>query len=289
MRNWTDRREQRGAKVKLGIYANPKRDDGMRLTRQLIEMLEERGYEVGLAPEAAENLHDTDHPGVERCDALFVLGGDGTILSAVHDYVTKGVPFVGVNCGHLGFMSEIGVGDIPAFLEHLESGILYRDERMMLELELPDSTRILALNDFVITRTHRTKMAHMDLFINGPRAEHYDGDGLIMSTPTGSTAYSLSAGGPIVAPNVRCILITPLCPHSLYARSIVAAPEDEVTVHSSEHTLMISPDGRDAVFVERNDQVIVRATRTRAVFLRMAGDTFFPTLKSRLEQWGNRR
>lgn len=277
--------------MKLGIYANPKRDNGMRLTRQMIRMFEERGYEVGLAPETAQNLQDKQHPGVKGCGALFILGGDGTILSAVHDYVRQGVPFVGINCGHLGFMSEIGVKDIPKFLEHLEAGTLYRDERMMLELRLPGAKpkKILALNDFVITRTHRTKTAHMDLFINGPQAEHYDGDGLIMATPTGSTAYSLSAGGPIVAPNVRCILITPLCPHSLYARSIVAAPEDEVVVRSSEHTLMISPDGRDPVYVKRNDRVVVRVTRIKAVFLRMAGDTFFPRLKSRLAQWTNRR
>lgn len=122
----------------------------------------------------------------------------------------------------------------------------------------------------------RTKIARMDLLINDALAVEYDGDGLIISTPTGSTAYSLSAGGPIVAPNVSCVLITSLCPHSLSARSIIAAPEDRVTVIARSRDLFLSADGRSGAPLEENDRALIHVSPVRAVFARMARDGFFP-------------
>ncbi len=148
---------------------------------------------------------------------------------------------------------------------------------------LPDHEPELALNEFLVTRQEH-KMTRMDLFIRGALAEEYNGDGLIVATPTGSTAYSLSAGGPVVAPNVRCILLTPLCSHSLYTRSIIAAPEDEIAVSSDRHDLVVAADGTQGIVLPKHERAEFRVASRTATFLRARPDTFFPTLRPRLEQ-----
>lgn len=274
-------------RLNAGIYTNPTRDPDMQRTKRIIELLNAQGAEVSLDPQTAELLEDgADYASADGCDVLFVLGGDGTILSAARKYVPLGTPMVGINCGHLGFLSEIGLEEVPAFVRRLQDGSCVRDQRMMLDAALPYGEVLTALNDLVITRRHRTKMARMELHINGALAEEYNGDGLIIATPTGSTAYSLSAGGPIVAPNVRCLVITPMCPHSLYARSLIASPDDELEILSQQHALMISADGLDGEMLSRGESVIVRASDLAALFLRSRSDFFFPGLRSRLEQWG---
>lgn len=270
--------------LKYGVFTNPDRDGGMRATKRLVNILEGMGREVLYDEETARELHLTDWRDARDADVLFVLGGDGTILRAARQYEPYGVPLVGINLGHLGFMSELDVEDVQDFVDALENGQCARDERMMLEAVIPGHPPVLALNDFLITR-HERKMVRMDLFIRGMHAEQYNGDGLIVATPTGSTAYSLSAGGPIIAPNMRCIVLTPLCSHSLHDRSIVAAPEDNVAVRSAQHDMLISADGTEGIMLPRGHMAEFSAAASVCVFLRTVPDTFFPTLRSRLEQW----
>lgn len=260
----------------------------MQATKTLYGILRALGKEVRFDEETAEHLGILDWKDARDADALFVLGGDGTILNAARQYVPYGVPLVGVNLGHLGFMSELTMDDIEDFVAAAENGALVRDERMMLECRIPGREPVLALNDFLVTRRER-KMARMHLLINGSPAEEYNGDGLIVATPTGSTAYALSAGGPIVAPNVRCILVAPLCSHSLYARSIIAAPEDEIAVCSTQQDMIVSADGTEAVPLPRAEQASFEVSGAVCAFLRTRPDTFFPTLHARLEQWSGRQ
>lgn len=274
--------------LKAGIYANPQRDMGLVCTREVISALRDAGVDVLLDEETAEELGRREDGFADDSDVLFVLGGDGTILSAVRKYISLGIPVIGINCGHLGFLSELDPGGVPAFIERLKEDTCFADRRMMLDAALPHGGTLTALNDFVITRRHRTKMARLELYINGVLAERYNGDGLLVATPTGSTAYSLSAGGPIVAPNVRCIVITPMCPHSLYARSLIAGPEDEVEVVSDQHALVVSPDGLDGEVLGKGERILIRVSQSSALFLRSKPDFFFPGLRSRLEQWGRR-
>lgn len=257
-----------------GIFTNPTRDTDLRATRTLREILETNGLRPAFDPQTAERLGLTDYTDARECDVLFVIGGDGTILRAVDRYVRCGVRFVGINYGHLGFMSEIGLDEVPRFLTLLESGRAYLDKRMMLEGRA-GTEEFLALNELVIMRRERTKIARMDLMVNGALVEEYSGDGLIIATPTGSTAYSLSAGGPIVAPNVSCILITSLCPHSLNARSIVTAPEDRVTVTARSRDLFVSADGRAGIALPEGERAEMGVSPVRAVFARFSPDSFF--------------
>lgn len=270
-------------RLNYGIFTNSDRDEGMLATRQLVKTLVEAGQDVSYDVQTAMELGLESWKDARDADALFVLGGDGTILNAARQYVPYGVPIVGINLGHLGFMSELMLDDVDAFVSAMRNGTLVRDERMMLECILPDGNTFAALNDFLVARKER-KTARLDLFINDAPADEYNGDGLIVATPTGSTAYSLSAGGPIVAPNVRCIVVTPLCSHSLYARSIIAAPEDRIAVRAAQHDLYVSADGTEPVLLRHGEYALFRASSSVCTFLRTAPDTFFPTLRPRMEQ-----
>lgn len=276
--------------MKYGIFTNPNKDKGLTATHILIDILTKAGCEICYDEETARELGIGDYCDARKCDILFILGGDGTILRAARKYVKYGTYLVGINFGRLGFMSEISINEVEEFLRIVDAGEYVVDERMLLEAEIPSRKSLLiALNDFVITKQNRTKMVQLDLLINGTLAENYNGDGLIIATPTGSTAYALSSGGPIIAPNVRCILITPMCPHSLYGRSIVTKFSDEIQVRptSQEGITTISADGMTGVPLTAEDTVTIRISKTRARFIRINADNFFPMLKMKLAQWNH--
>lgn len=275
--------------MNFGIYTNPTRDQGLRATRILIGILEKAGCEISYDPQTAAALGLETFVSADTCDMLFVIGGDGTILRAVHRYVARGVRFVGINLGHLGFMSEIGLDEVGEFLALVRQGRYRLDTRMMLSAECPGTPPADVLNEVVITSCERAKTAQMDLLIDGALAEEYNGDGLIIATATGSTAYSLSAGGPIIAPEMACILVTPICPHSLYARSIVTGPESELMVIPRSDALLVTPDGRAGIALSGSAPVRISRAPLAAQFVRLSSNVFFPTLKAKLAQWGRRR
>ncbi len=277
--------------MKFGISTNPEKDPGLEATQAVIDALTKAGLDVYYDDELAKIMGMKNFKDASLCDVLFIVGGDGTILRAAHKYVKYGIFLAGVNLGRMGFMSEISLNEVADFIGHVERGEFFIDRRMMLEAFVPSHKMLMyALNDFAVVRKDYTKVARMDLFVNGKLAENYNGDGLIVATPTGSTAYSLSAGGPIVAPNMECIVITPICPHSLYARSIVARPDDEVRVRvaSRENGMMLSVDGRHGIDLAHGDTVEIKVTDTSAKFIRINEDAFFPQLKAKLAQWTDR-
>ena len=274
--------------LKFGVYTNEIKDPGLLATRTVISALERRGCAICYDENTAKALKISDFQDAEHADVLFVLGGDGTILRAARKYVGYGIKLIGINIGHLGFMSEINLDDIERALDQVIQGDYIIDERMMLEAKVSGHKKLLlALNDFIISKVNRTHMVKLDLYMNGSLAELYNGDGLIVATPTGSTAYSLSAGGPIVAPNVNCVLITPICPHSLYARSIIAKFSDVVKVapFSGEKDVTLTADGQEIVRIRESDEVTICRSGLVTQFIRLKKDHFFPQLKDKLAQW----
>lgn len=259
----------------------------MKATRKLKQLLLDMGHSVAYDDETANHLDLWEYDDAHDADIVFVLGGDGTILNAAREYVPHGIPLVGINLGHLGFMSEIGLDDVPDFVERAERGECVRDERLMIEALVIGQPPIVALNDFLVTRREH-KMARMSLWIGSSLAEEYNGDGLIVATPTGSTAYSLSAGGPIVAPNVKCMLLTPLCSHSMYARSVVVAPDEKITLQSRHHDLLLSADGLKSIRLRQGDFVEFRAAHDTATFLRTSNDSFYSSLSAKLARWNSK-
>ena len=269
--------------LKYGIFTNPERDPNMAATSHLRDILQGLGCRIAYDEETAECLGVSDAEDAHDADILFVLGGDGTILNAAREYVPYGVPLVGVNLGHLGFMSELGMNQIEAFVQLAEAGLCNRDERMMLKATVSGCEPVIALNDFLLARREH-KMARMNVWIGSAAEQNYDGDGLIVATPTGSTAYSLSAGGPIVDPRVQCILVTPLCPHSLGARSLVIPPEDRIKVQADQHDLVVSADGLESMQLTAGESIEFETSALVAVFLRMGRHNVVPTLASKLAQ-----
>ncbi len=280
--------------LRFGIFTNPEKDASLSATRKVLQAIKDAGCEVCLDDQTAAFLGIEDFTDAMYSDVLFILGGDGTILRAVHKYVKYGILFAGINIGHLGFMSEIGIAEIDAFISLLMHKKYVVDERSMLEASISSQIdgqkkRVIALNDFVVTRRNRMNIIHLNLYINGTLAENYQGDGIILATPTGSTAYSLSAGGPIVSPNMDCMIVTPICPHSLYARSIVTKNSDilEVEPYACDGDMYVAGDGANTLELHENDRITIKVSDTTAKFVRSSADSFFPLLKSKLAQWDN--
>ncbi len=226
-------------------------------------------------------------------DLLLTLGGDGTLLRGARMVAPFGVPVLGVNLGHLGFLTSFGPDELEAGLERAIAGETVLDERMVLEIRAESAdgevrTSCLALNDAVLHRGGLARMIRMAVHAHGEEVGTYSADGIILATPTGSTAYSLSAGGPIVAPIVDCIIATPICPHTLAVRPLVLSAADTVTVEvlSPTEELILTVDGQQSAALVPGDRLVAQRTDTPLRLVRFPGQTFFSTLRRKL-RWGD--
>ena len=219
------------------IITNPTKDIDLKTAYFIRDYLLSKGkqcvIDAGEAKGTLEGYTDKNNVPAE-VDCVIVLGGDGTMLQAAVDLSDRDIPFLGINLGTLGFLAEVNVSDIENALDRLIAEEYQIENRMMIyglsyqNEKLKDSAR--ALNDIVITRKGSLQIIYFNIYVNGQFLHRYHADGIIVATPTGSTGYNLSAGGPIIDPKASMILITPVCPHSMHNRSIVLSPEDEITV-----------------------------------------------------------
>ncbi len=222
-------------------------------------------------------------------DLIVVLGGDGTLLSVARN--RPGVPTVGVNLGSLGYLAEIGLDRLHASLGALLEGRFEVEERLLLAVELlrasGESSRYRALNDAVVHKSALARMIDLSVEIDGEPVACYRADGLIVSTPTGSTAYSLSAGGPILYPTLPVALLTPISPHTLSMRPIVVPERSRIlmTLGDLDGEVFLTLDGQEGARLDAGDRVIVTASDRRAVLVRPSGQTHFDALRSKLS-WG---
>lgn len=219
-----------------------------------------------------------------------VLGGDGTVLAAFRQVAPCGVPLLAVNTGHMGFLTETYVNQLPEALEMLMVGNYEIEERAMLSVGLyREDTRLweaLCLNEMVIHREPLTSMCHFEVQIGRHAPVDIAADGLIISTPTGSTAYSLSAGGPVVTPGVPTLQLVPICPHSLASRALVFADSEPVTIFpANPNPLVMVADGNAGCYVLPDDIVRLERSRYSARFIRLQSPEFFKILREKLG-WG---
>jgi NAD+ kinase len=222
-------------------------------------------------------------------DLLLTLGGDGTLLRGAR----HGTPVLGVNFGHVGFLTSAAPEELESALDRALSGDIVLDERMtlMVRAESPDGTlrgEFLALNDAVLHKGGVARMIRLAVRADGEEVGSYSADGIILATPTGSTAYSLSAGGPIVSPSVNCIIATPICPHTLAVRPLVLPAEETVTVDvlTPSGELLLTIDGQEDAELAPGDRVVVRRAPWPVRLVRFPGQTFFSTLRRKLS-WGD--
>lgn len=281
---------------RVGIFAKIDRPEAREVVPRLVEWLTGRGRQVLLEKETAELIEQprtairkSDLPG--QVDLIIVLGGDGTLLSMARLVGDLGVPILGVNLGGLGFLTATTQEDLFPTLEALFRGEMMVEDRMMLAAQVVRRderlTEYVALNDVVITKSAMSRIITLAVSVEGQSATGYRADGLIISTPTGSTAYGLSAGGPIVYPTMDAVVLTPICSHTLTNRPIVlpANLRIEITVLTEQQEVMLTLDGQVGVALKERDIVEVRRASPRIRLVRDPRRHFFSVLRTKLK-WG---
>jgi NAD+ kinase len=284
--------------TRVGLIATPDATEAQRVVLQLLDWLAAHGHTAvleketaALAPAAtAATGLKTDLPG--QVDVLVVLGGDGTLLSMARAVGDLGVPILGVNLGGLGFLTATTLDEMLPALEALLAGRLAVEERMMLAARLVRGGQALsehiALNDVVITKSAMSRIIDLSVSVDGRHATGYRADGLIVSTPTGSTAYNLSVGGPILFPTLDAVVLTPIAPHTLSNRPIVLPGTQRIDVTlRGESEVMLTMDGQVGVHLRSGDVVQIEKAAARIRLLRFPQKDFFSVLRTKLK-WGER-
>jgi len=281
----------------IGIVVKRGRPEALALAKKLRRWLERRRREVLIDAEAAAAL------GIEggvskkemmaKADLVVVLGGDGTLLAVARHSGSRGVPVLGVNLGGLGFLTAIRPEEVFEELERVLAGRFKCERRSMLAAAVIRGGRTIrrfqALNDVVINKGALARILDLETAVDGVPLCTYKADGLILGTPTGSTAYSLSAGGAIVAPTVGVILVSPICPHTLTQRPIVLPDRArvEVTVRSPDEEIIFTVDGQEGMKLASGDTIQVRRARNQVSLVRSPTHSFFELLRTKL-RWGER-
>jgi len=275
---------------KAGIFWNSTKSNGLPTAKKLCELLEKRGCKV-CADEKLSEILGCDvlkkncDPG---CDVLFVLGGDGTLLSALDYAVPYEIPMLGINLGRLGFLAEIEPEELECSLDALFADKFSYEDRMIMTIRdgIEDH---FALNEIVITRNNpAVGVVSIETEIRSVVIDRVSGDGLIIASSTGSTAYSLSAGGPIVVPGLDCFVLTPICPHTMNSRPVVASADEEIKVRVIDKPGDVCAifDGRGVMKLSENDPgiTIVRSPKN-ARFIRLRERNYFELLRTKLSEW----
>lgn len=283
--------------LNIALLPNLTRKHAREVTNSVCEFLSKRKvgfcFELELNGEFGEvNEYLCDDELFKKCDVAVAIGGDGSIIHAAKKACKYNKPILGINAGNLAFMAGVEKHEIE-LLDELIKGNYSTDRRMLLDVTAIDSgnNQIMqkdsCINDVVIARGDMIKLVHLDISCDGKKINQYYADGIIISTPTGSTAYSLSAGGPVVDPKIESILLTPICTHSLFARSLIFDSESEICVSVPDNEtekICISCDGDDSVSIPSGSKIIIKKSNIYADFIRIKNDSFIDVLNSKLAQ-----
>ncbi|WP_455243080.1 NAD(+)/NADH kinase [Petrachloros mirabilis] len=280
----------------IGILTKPKFPEVKSTLQAVVSWLRDRNIDVILDTTSATLLGEKG--GLQktqlasRADVLLVLGGDGTMLNAARLAGERSIPILGVNMGGLGFLTEVRLEHLYPSLERVFANEFVLDERLMLATHIHRHGETVAqgvvLNDVVVSKGTLARMIELRIEIQGHFVTNLRGDGLIISTPTGSTAYSLSAGGPIINPAVHSLIVTPVCPHTLTHRPIIVPDESEidVTLTSKDEGAMATLDGQVGVALTQGDTVVIKASEFRTKLIRFPETNYFSVLREKLK-WGD--
>lgn len=283
---------------RVGIISRPRRADIARVVPPLIKWLQAHGAEVLCDSETGDCFGpltvqtQTREKLPAQADLLIVLGGDGTLLSAARLAADPPVPILAVNLGGLGFLTTVPLDDLYEILEEVFLGNNRVSERVMLEAQVVRAgsviRRQIALNDAVLNKAALARIMDVALHVDGEYVTTYKADGLILSTPTGSTAYSLSAGGPIVQPAVEAFVVTPICPHTLTNRPLVIPDSAKIEIDfEAEETVFLTLDGQIGIELVKGDRIVVRKAPEKLHLVIPSKKTYYQVLRSKLK-WGER-
>ena len=255
--------------------------------------LEDKSWLREQLPEQFCDAAFVDRPVPGEIDLILVFGGDGTMLRALDSYVSCNIPMLGVNLGRMGFLLETQPEELPQALERIKAGKYEIERRMMLRVEGHCAGKTIcahATNEVSISRGLSQRMIALDAYVGDMLVDHYIADGLVLSSPTGSTAYSLSAGGPIIAPDVQCFLLNPICPHTLTSRPIVLSAKEHVRlkIHMKEmrEGIQLSVDGQAVCEMRNQEEISIIRSPHDALLIRFSRErNYFSLLKDKLSQW----
>lgn len=274
------------------IVPNYAKDKEYSVTKRIVSILEELEQEVfvlyennemALCPWDTALLHQ-----VSTMDIVVVIGGDGTILNTARRVAEFGKPLLGVNLGRLGFLAEVELDDLTESFARIIHGDYDIEKRMMLNVSYKHKDEVksfVALNDAVVTRGAFSRMLDLHIHINDRYMDTFTADGVIISSPTGSTAYNLSAGGPILNPSNEMMVITPICPHSLYIRSIVLSSHDKIRIvigTESDSDMMLTIDGQTGFKVCYEDEVLITKADHDTLLIKTTANSFYDILREKM-------
>ena len=281
------------------LTPNPYRDRNFQTVRDAVEILKEAGmnprlclpFEVDRSYELPKDLRFSKlERELPNADLVICFGGDGTILHMAKTATRKGIPILGVNIGTMGFMAELEASELGE-LKRLATGDFTTDGRMMLDVTVQRDRDIIfhdiCLNDAVITKGAVARIVHLAVKCDGVEAMECGGDGIIVATPTGSTAYSLSAGGPIVEPEAKNIIITPICAHDVGSRAIVASDKRVVTVsmvRNARRNAYVSVDGGKAFRLNMGDVVTIKKSHLETKLIRLKDRSFYDVVNAKFKR-----
>ncbi len=285
--------------MKIGLVVNEDKKKALQVAEALIGKMKGRDLPVYISQEDAPGLQDKGNALSRRqlrkeADLILILGGDGTFLHTARFFAGSNIPILGFNLGRMGFLTEMEVEDLDLVLDNILEKKYRVEERSMIEgwvcrrgLEI---ARVLGLNDIVISKGAFARIIELDLYLQNIFISTFPGDGLIVASPTGSTAYSLSAGGPIIHPMVEALIVTPICPHSLHARPLVVRKEEkiEIKVRRADRRVMLTVDGQEGLRLVKDDVVKITAAEEKTLLVRFSEKDFYQILQKRLNYKGDR-
>lgn len=278
--------------MKVALLPNFTRKYAKETTLNIIEKLNQLNIEFAISEDDASFLPEVQCPVypldflMVYCDIVIAVGGDGTILHAAKSAAKYGKKILGINAGRLAFTAGLEAHELD-LLDNLNTGDFSVDSRILLEVNIMNNGKIVktdyCINDAVTARCGRIRLEEITVKSDGRTVNNYLSDGVIVATPTGSTAYSLSAGGPVIDPSISGILVTPICPHSLFSRSLFFSDKSELSV-SGVSILDLSCDGETPIRVEPGQEIVIKKADFTADFLRIKSDTFIEILNNKLNQ-----
>ncbi len=278
---------------KVGLVPNIQKEQIAEITKNMYKFLIDNNVQVCLTEDGADLIGVRD-AGVtsqvmgETVDVIIILGGDGTILKAAREYAPYHVPLLGVNMGKMGFLAEIDATDVMDYVNFLLKGQYTIEERMMLEATVyrdgQEISTFCALNDVIIAKGPFSRIIEIETKVGGNYLETYPGDGVIISTPTGSTGYSFSAGGPVVSSDLEVMMITPICPHLMHNRSVIISSNETVTAKMKTNyaVVVLTVDGQQGFTLQNEDEIKVKKSNLSTKLIKLRERSFYQLLNEKL-------